>query len=495
MKYAIFTQDYGGIPFSLSLKREGYDVVLGQIQDVSELKNDSPEECSEDKKERLTQYDGLVKKVPAKELMKSLIKVKNKDEWFIFFDHNSLWYYSEILLKAGFKNGLFPTKLDYEFEKNREEAMAFVEANYPDVKLIPFTEHGTVDEAIAYLNENPNVYVLQSKGDFVSTVVPSSDDAELATKQLINQLENKRSEYEEGGIILKTKLIKPVEITPQIVFYNGKPVFTDLDIETKNIGDGENNGNQVGCGSNLIIKTKLADKINQIAFPPKVYEMAKERTGMFVWDISLYIMGDGIYFGEFCSNRMGYDSSMTEMTMAGGTSKFFQSVVGGKDPLKKDFGVAVRLFNLKKQCDVEIITDGVEGKTWLFEAKMKDKKIVSTASCWDLGVVTEAGDTVEEAVDELYENVDKVVFKEKYYRSKADFLAKYPTSIIQRFEAINHKYIDTTGIKVYNSIRDELKEELSKEYEDRYETLKQDYDTKYSKVKTLIKDIIYGQEE
>lgn len=495
MKYAIITECGDGTPFAFHLQKEGYDVVIGQVQDISELKNNDSKEDIEKKEERLKQYYGLVKKVPAKDLVKSLLKVKNKDEWFIFFDQNNLWFYADILLKAGFTNGLFPTKHDYEFEKDREAAMEFVKQNYSEVKIIPFTEHATVDDAKQFIESTPDVYVLQSKGDFVCTIVPSTNNPELATKQLLNQLEKKRSEYEKGGLILKKKLINPVEITPQIIFYNGKPVFTDLDIETKNIGDGNNNGNQVGCGSNLIIHTKLEEKINKIAFPPIIYDMAKERTGMFVWDISLYIHEGEIYFGEFCSNRLGYDASMTEMCMSEGTGKYFESIVNGKDPLKSQFGAAVRLFNLNRSKDVQIITEGVEDYVWLYEVTSKDGEMVSIGDCWDLGVVTSEGDTIEEAIDKLYETVDKVVFKEKYYRSKADFLAKYPTSIIERFEVINHKYIEATGIKVYDSVRDELKQELTKEYESKYESLKNDYDMKYSKVKSLIKDIIYGEEE
>lgn len=460
-KFIVLSSGWDGMPIAYHLQQEGFDVTVGQVQDKSELKNGDEKEEADDKSERLSQYNGMVKKLPARKLVDALKKVSNKDEYFIFCDQNSLWSYSEELLKAGFKNGLFPTKKDFDFEKSREAAMSFVDANYPGVKIIPFEEFSKVDDAKKFLEATPGVYVLQSKGDFVSTIVPTSDDSELATTQILNQMEKNKADYDKGGLILKTKLINPVEVTPQIVFYNGVPVFTDVDIETKNIGDGNNNGNQVGCGSNLIIATEMKEKINKIAFPPIVYQMAKEHTGLFVWDISLYIMKDGVYFGEFCSNRLGYDASMTEMCMSGGAGAYFNGIMEAKNPLKHKFGTAVRVFNLNRSKDVKIAFEGIEEYTWLYEAKKEELDIVSVGDCWDLGVITASGDTIESAIDKLYIYKDKFVFKEAYSRTKADFKEIYPTSIMQRYNSINHKLIEAPDTKEIASIRSELEKEYN----------------------------------
>lgn len=446
-KFIVFSQGWDGMPIAYHLQQEGYSVTVGQIQDKSELKNGDDKEEAGDKKERLSQYEGMVKKVPARELIKALIKVKNKDDYFIFFDQNNLWYYASILLKAGFTNGLFPTKEDYNFEKDRELAMDFVKKNYKGIEIIPFQEFKTVDETISYLESTPGVYVIQSQGDFVSTYVPQTDDEEVAKTQTIGQIEKYRSEYEKGGLIAKTKLINPVEITPQIVFYNGEEVFTDLDIETKNIGTGENNGSQVGCGSNLVISTDENDKINKISFPSAVYEMAQTHTGMFVWDISLYIFKGKLYFGEFCPNRLGYDASMTEMDMAGGAAKYFISIMNGKNPLKNKFGVGIRMFNLDKKSDNKIGIEGIEDNTWLYEAKSVNGEIMSTGSCWDLGVITNSDNSLDKAIEGLYEIKDKFSFKEVYCRTQDDFIADYNTSIIHRYKAINHDYIEASNLK------------------------------------------------
>ncbi len=440
LTYVLLTSEGTGFPIAHHLHQEGYKVIVGQAETFKELGIKSTPEEDNKLTDSQNLFSGILKKYTAKELVKALEKVKNKDDYFIICDLNSLYVYGERLLKAGFTKGILPTKEDYDFEKGREQAMEFVKKNYPEVKIIPFKKFKTVEEAKKEVEQSKVPMVIQSEGDFVSTICPV-DDVEMNKKEILSALEKYAKDYAKGEIIIKEKLIQPVEVTPQIVFWNGKPVFTDIDIETKNIGDGDNNGNQVGCGTNLIIKTEMEDKINKIAFPPIVYGMAKRHTGIYVWDISLYFTDGGIFFGEFCSNRFGYDAVLTEMCMSGGAGKFFESIQEGRNPLKSTFGVATRVFNLNKQKDSEINV-GNDEYTWVYEAKMKDGKMVTLGVFWDLAVMTEEGNTIDEAVDKLYDVLPTLSFKEKYTRTKQDFLSDYPTSIINRFKYINHKYIE-----------------------------------------------------
>lgn len=430
LTYIIISLGWDGLPIAYKLKQEGCEVMVGQVQSKTEL-GEEEDETPEQAEYRLKQYDGMLDKMPARKLVDALKDVKDKEKYFIFCDQNNLYPYAQELLDAGFTKGLFPLEEDFEFEKDREKAMQFVSEAYPQVQIIPFEEFENVDMAVNFLKKSNKVYVIQSKGDHVGTMVPLTDDIDAEREQMITQLTSHREDYEKDGIILKEKLIRPIEITPQMVFYNGQMVFSDLDIETKNIGDGENNGNQVGCGSNLVVRTQFEDKINEIAFPKAVQEMAMVRTGIFVFDISLYLTKDGIFFGEFCPNRFGYDSLMTEITMAGGAKDFFTKIITGENPLKKNFGAAVRLFNLNRQEDKDVIVEDDEN-VYLYEVYMKDKKILSTGYCWDLGVATGAGDNVYEAVDQVYSTVKGISFKELYTKSKNDFLDVYPTSILFR---------------------------------------------------------------
>lgn len=447
------TVDGSGMPIAHHLQEEGKKVIVGQVQDKSELEPDATEP-PEDKKQRLQQFDGILTKYPASKLVKALKKVSNKDEYYIYCDRNNVWPYAEQLQKAGFIHGTFPTQKDFDMEKEREEAMNFVEEFYPEVQIIPHMKVKTVEEARQIVEEAETPLVVQSEGDYVFTVV-GPDDVEQSKQIILSTLDSHEKDYAKGEIIIKEKLVAPIEITPQIVFYNGEPIYTSIDIETKNIGDGENNGNQVGCGTNLVIRTEVDEMINEIAFPPKVYELAKEHTGLFIWDISLYFTDSGIYFGEFCSNRFGYDALMTEMTMAHGPSEYFGKIMEGVNPIEHfKFGTAVRAFNLKVKEDQEVKYENWK-PVWIYDAKMEDDKMVTIGEDWDLAVVTGRGQTIEEAVDNVYDNYEGLIFKEKYCRTKEDFLADYPTSIIRRYKAMVGSYFEGPEFKTKDELHTE----------------------------------------
>lgn len=430
--WVTLTFDATGMAIAHHLQLEGKKSYIGQAQSKKELKKDDDEK-PEDKKKRLELYDGIVQKHPAARLVKALKKMKDKDKYFIYVDRNDLWPYAQELLRAGFTKGIFPTEEDFEMEQEREDAMAFVEEHYPDVKIIPHAKYKTVEEAKQAVEASETPLVVQSEGDHVFTVV-GPDDVEKSRSTILATLDAHAKDYAKGEIIVKEKLVSPVEITPQMVFWNGEPVYTSVDIETKNIGDGQNNGPQVGCGTNLIIRTKLEDPINDIAFPPKVYEIAKKHTGLFIWDISLYFTDSGIYFGEFCSNRFGYDSLQTEMTMAHGPSEYFEKIMAGRNPIEHfKYGVAVRAFNVKEGEEQAIEYDNWK-PIWLYDAKMKDGKLVTVGECWDLAAITGRGNSVLEAVENAYNNYDRLIFKDKYCRTKEDFMADYPTSIMRRLQ-------------------------------------------------------------
>jgi len=490
--YVVLSAGWDGLPVAYKLQQEGCTVVVGQVQDLAAELN-ADEEKPEDEESRLKQYDGMLQKTTARKLVDALIKIDDneKENYFIFCDQNNLFPYAQELLDAGYTKGLFPLEKDFEFEKDRNMAMEFVKQHYPDVSIIPFEEFDTVKEAVAFLKGAQKVYVIQSKGDHVSTMVPQSDDIDTERDQMIGQLEKYVSEYEEGGIILKEKLSRPVEITPQMVFWNGKPVFTDLDIETKNIGVGENNGPQVGCGSNLIIRTDIGDRINQIAFPQDVYDMAAARTGIMVWDISLYITEDGIYFGEFCPNRFGYDAIMSEIAMSGGAKDFFEGIMAAQNPLKEQFGAAVRLFNLNKSADREIITE--DPCIFLFEAYSDEGKVLSLGYCWDLGVAAAAGKTINEAVEKTYDAIKNLSFKELYYKSMNDFFDVYPTSIIFRFDAVNHQLFHAPDFMPTDDRLEYAR--ATSAYESKVNTIKQETAKELDTIKSQLWSILNEEEK
>ncbi len=454
------------VSIAQKLEKEGNRVILGVIEDSSKVllpkEVDNPENPKE-KKLRLSIGDGLIEKYNADEVLKMMKKVKNKNEWIVLTDSNSNYQYAEKMLEYGFTKGFFPLQIDREFESERKKAKDFVKENYPEIKVAEVKTFKEVSEGIEFLNnDEEGLWVLKSLGDAGTTVCPNTEDCEIAKQEIISALEEMKKDYEENGFLLEPRILEPIEITPQIIFNDGTPIFTDLDLEIKTIAEGS--AVQTGCMLMLNIKTEIEDRINKIAFPKIVHDMARDRKGLFVWDLSILIDKKGdMYFGEFCSMRMGYDSWLVELAMSAddegskNVTPFFSALMYKKNPLRKKYGVGVRLLNIGN--GGKMVEDGTievsgecENNVFLFENKIKKDKKVSTTYCYDLGVVVGASDELYHAIKHAYEAVDKVMFEGKFFRTQHDFESySYPASIMRRFD-----YVMQNGL-----ISDEDKSELN----------------------------------
>lgn len=453
MKFICFTFDGSILPVAYKLKQEGNEVLVGMIDNnknvftTEQIKNDSwKPEKPEDKKARFKLYEGMLEKQTAESLLKKMKSFKDKEEWFILGDSNNIFRFTEEAYKLGFHNGYFPTEEDRDFEENRTKAKDFVRENYPDIEVGEVEEFKTIDEAKQFLSESDGMWVLKSQGDVGDTIVPKTDDEELAKEQIISALDAHKSDYENDGFILEKYIPNPIELTPQVIFYDGEPVYYSLDIENKPMGAG-NIGTQLGCAQNLVCKTKEEDEINQIAFPEVVYEMANKRHGMFIWDCSILLDEEGNkYFGEFCSNRPGWDAFPTELSMAPSLTYYFTKIMKGEDPLTKEYGAGVRILNLGKNGSVQkdsSIQQSSEKDIFIYDC-YKDGELKTVGNNFDFAVVMGAGESIEDAVEEAYEQAEKITLETKYFRPQFDFLSEdYPTSIMNRY----HTAIDEALIE------------------------------------------------
>jgi hypothetical protein len=266
----------------------------------------------------------------------------------------------------------------------------------------------------------------------------------LAARQIYEMLENFPEDYERLGFILELFIPSIIELTPEKIYYDGVPLGTTLDLENKNFGSG-NLSIQTGCAEDFVFPTYMEDRINQIAFPPIVDEMARKHKGLFIWDASILInRKDGkMYFGEFCSNRPGYNTIFTELAQAGSINDFFEKLVHKQSPFTLGtVATSVRLFNLNRDDENEQVSANLsmeykpeaEKDIWLWDVKKTTRgTLVTVGSDWNLAVITGSGKSIDEAVNRMYKNVDAFAFVGSYYRSKDDYISHdYPTSIISR---------------------------------------------------------------
>lgn len=451
-KIVLFTFGGEGLSICEKLANEGHEVYIGMVDNNKDIllpEEKWKKEDENDKEKRFKNFDGIVKKEDAVVLYKWLIK-QNPEDFFVWSDLNQCFKYTERLYKKGF-TGLLATEEDRKMEVDRDLAKKFVEENYPSLKVGDHHEFTDIEEAITFLEEDEeNCWVLKPKGG-EAKVIAREDDVEMNHNEIIEALKTYKNDYESSGFILEKKIMNVCEITPEIVFWNGEPLFTTVDIETKYTYGG-NRGSQCGCSSNLIVETNINDKINQLAFPPIIWEKAKEIRGLSIFDASLYLDEDGeLYFGEYCAMREGWTSLWTKISMSEGASNYFTKIMNGENPLKNKYGVAVALFNDEEKVDEYIqYKPFIEDEVWLYDCYKKDDKLYTTGTGRDLGAITASSDDLLDSIEALYENVND--FSQKFTcRTKEDFLAdSYYSALIYRLnKGIEHKLFKGDYISNY----------------------------------------------
>jgi hypothetical protein len=329
--FIFITRDFHILPVADRLKDDGKEVVVGMVQEEENKK--TPEAKSE---ARLALYDNIIEKHDADDVLKWMKTVENKDEWFVMFDYGDLWEYSEKAMAMGFTKGIFPTEEDYTLEKDRARGKAFAKKHYPDLHVAEAHEFKRVEEAVKFLEEqNDKIFVLKSEGSDAETVVPQTDDADLARRQIIGALMTEKKDYERGGFTLEERIVNPVELSPVLVCWDGKPLFSLVELENKPLGSG-NIGRLTGGCQNLSIQTPMDCPLNKVAFPPIVYEMARNKKGMSVFDAGLLFDGKQFRFTEFCAQRYGFDGFYSTIAMCGdgrgrdNAVNFFDGISSGK---------------------------------------------------------------------------------------------------------------------------------------------------------------------
>lgn len=436
-KYVFLTGECDPLPIAYKLKRDGHTVIVGLIDEVVKKQPHGIKE------KRKWLYDGMIEKEDGEELIKEMAGWTDKDEWFVMFDYGDLWPWAERVMEMGFHKGVFPTEGDYELENDREKGKEFARKNYPGVHVNEAEAFTKVEDAVKFLEENPDtIYVLKAESSNAETVVPMTSNPELAHRQLAGALESEREGYEKDGFTLEEKIRNPIEISPVMVFWDGVPLFSLVELENKGLG-AANVGRLTGGCQNLSIRTPLDCRLNQIAFPPIVEQMAKKQPGVSIHDAGLLWDGKRFQFTEFCGMRWGWDGIFSEIAMSGGASGHFEALREGRNPLRYGYGASVRIF--QTQPDPEIADtyqdgyamdwlDDLDEQLYFYCIKKEKEGFESVGYRKDLAVATGASDYMEEAIERAYDAVNGFAMTGAYYRPKFDFLSRdYATSIMNRW--------------------------------------------------------------
>ncbi len=462
MQYIFITYDGYPFPIAKRLMDEGNKVYVSQIEGAEELGVDSGLSDAEDKeanRRRLSLYDGIIKKIPLKRLLKAMENMENKDDYFVIFDFNNLYKIADRVRGMGYTKGIFPNKSDFEREKNRQKSKEFVRENCPGLKVSETKEFNSVEETIKFIMESDGFWVVKSEGNFGETLVPDGDNLGVAREQIISCLEAGEEDYNKSKIIIERKIMKAYEFAPEMVFWNGEPIYSEIEFETRMLGSNDI-GLQTGGNQNLIMQTNLNDPINELAFPQAIRDIAKEHVGMFIADAGILSDGNDYYFSEFAGNRWGWGGIFSELSMSRDgdrvVSNYFESVSRGENPYKHRFGSCLAIYNLEpdsnnagmyKEGRVVVLDSKKAPNLYPYQIRKEvgenelNSRIVNVGYTNSLfAYVVGYGDSINEAVDELYESVEGIALKGMYYRPKCDMISTgYRSSIINRYNFVVDK--------------------------------------------------------
>ena len=473
--FVFFTYDGHGLPVAFRLQEEGYKVYVGQFYHLEGLEEEEIE-----KEQRMCLYDGLLDKKSGKDLLRALLKVKNKDRYFIFFDFPFMWQYAEELRKAGFR-GLLPHKEDWELEEDREKAQKLVEERYEIFSQKEHYEFQTIEEAKKFLEATDKCWVLKGNHTDAPTIVPISNEPEIAKLEIINALEMNKKLYEAEGFDLQEKLTDILEFTPEAISFNKVIRGINIDIEIKNYAPGDRGyGGQTGATADVIfwLTKEEGEKIYDSFLRPLEKEMLRENE-LTIWDAGTIYdkKKKSFFFTEYCI-RPGYNALFTELATLPSVGYYFEKLLRGEDiydPKEcKRFGASFRIFRVavfgksrdKIKSEDIILPKGFDKDVWLWDVKKTSKGLETANYDYNVAVVTGSGDTLEEAFRNAYENTKKIVFNGFHWQLDMVLNRNYKNNIPERFEfvkeyfglqSISPENIETTpNQEQTSSIMDEL---------------------------------------
>ena len=440
MIFAFFTILGESLPIAYQLQQAGYEVYVGIVDSWRKLGIKHTEDAETHKK-RLELYDGLLKhKYDADVLLNALLKVKSRDEFFIFCDFNYLYNYANKLREAGFK-GLLPHKEDAKLEEDRKLAKQMVKTFYNDLEPVPNFELRKINDAIEFIQKSKELFVLKGNSPEAFTFIPQGTDVKINHEEIITILKQFKDVFEKDGFILEEKITDIIEFTPEAISYDGEVLSANVDIELKFLGAGDT-GYQTGCSGDFVFYVDIGGEIFKKFLQPLMPFMLRQNE-LTIWDASVFYSPSRkkFYFGEYCPNRPGYNSIFTEMTALGGSDVYFDYITKKRRFKPDKVATSINIFNLtlkKKDWADELIFDFPDGLNfWIWDVKKKDNVKVNVGFDKSAGVVTGSGANINEAAEEMYKNLEQVHLSAMYYRPKHDFLSEdYPTSIPNRLRVL-----------------------------------------------------------
>ena len=297
--------------------------------------------------------------------------------------------------------------------------------NIPTAKYEVFND---INDALLYIETAPIPTVIKADGLALGKGVIICQTRDEAKNAIVEMMQNKKFGKSGDNIVIEEFLEGP-EVSV-LSFTDGKTVVPMISsMDHKRAGDGDTGLNTGGMGT-VAPNPYYTDEIAKICmdkiFIPTINAMNKEgRTFKGCLYFGLMITKDGPKVIEY-NCRFGdpetqvvlplLDSDLLTIMMSVTDEKLSETEIKFKNKNACCVIMASNGYPLSYEKGFEIsIPSEVEKSVYVAGAKLDGKRLLTNGGRV-LGV-TAIGDTLKDAIDNSYEMVLKIDFKNKYYRN------------------------------------------------------------------------------
>jgi hypothetical protein len=173
---------------------------------------------------------------------------------------------------------------------------------------------------------------------------------------------------------------------------------------------------------------------------------------MGCWNVLYDKKKRGFFFTEYCI-RPGYSCNLfTELSTLPSVGYYFEKLLRGEDVYDpkecKRFGASFRIFRRvefgeprdKIKSEDIILPEGFDKDIWLWDVKKTSKGLETANYDYNVAVVTGAGETLEEAFQNAFENTKKIVFNGFHWQLDMVLNRSYKNNIPERFEFVKEYF-------------------------------------------------------
>jgi len=299
------------------------------------------------------------------------------------------------------------------------------------VKIIPYWEFDNFDQAIAFVKEHPDEYVIKPSGEAQNIKRLLFVGMEKDGSDVIRILNSYKKVWSDDIKVFQLqKKVKGVEIAVG-AFFNGKKFIYPINInfEHKKLFPG-NLGPATGEMGTSVFWSE-PNRLFDETLKKLENTLAQENYAGYI-DINCIVNGQGIYPLEFCA-RFGYPTiSIQKDGIVNPISEVLYSLANGADfqlKVKKGFQVGVRIvvppypfrdrktFNSYSRGATIVFkkTDNLEG-VHIEDVKLINQQWVVTGSAGVALIVVGTGLTMKEAQGQAYSRIENILIPNMYYR-------------------------------------------------------------------------------